>query len=120
MWWPKLAVTLLAGALGGDPMHFTKEDMDRIGIDPGRFLNNPKQVERAREIPTRLTTDEILIHSICCDEVVKRYRQKNNRIVGGTARESTNSGWRYAQEVVLPVMESLAEGQYVRLDGFSV
>lgn len=120
MWWPKLAITLLAGALGGDPMHFVKEDMDRMGIDPGRFLNNPAQVERAREIPTRLTTDEILIHCICCDEVVKRYRQKNNRIVGGTAREPTNSGWRYAQDVVLPLMESLAEGQYVRLDGFSI
>lgn len=120
MWWPKFALTLLAGAMGGAPMHFVKEDMDRMGIDPGRFLNNPKQVERAREIPTRLTTDEILIHSICCDEVVKRYRQKNNRIVGGSMREPTNSGWRYAQDVVLPLMESLAEGQYVRLDGFSV
>lgn len=105
MGWPKLAVTFLLGALGGEPVVFDYQMIETLGIDPGRFMNNPKKVARA-EIPCRLTTNERLIHCIVSEEIVKRYRKKNANIV---------ALWEKAEEI-LRLMWSTPEGDRVPLD----
>jgi len=101
MGWPKFALTLLLGALGGEPVVFGYDMIETLGIDPGRFLNNPKKVARANEIPCRLTTNERLIHCIVAEEIVKRYRKKNKNIV---------ALWETAEEL-LRLMWSCPEGE---------
>ena len=105
MGWPKLALTFLLGALGGEPIAFDRQMIETLNIDAGRFLNNPKKIARA-EIPCRLTTNERLIHCIVSEEIVKRYRQKNKNIV---------SLWSKADEI-LRLMWSTPQGERVPLD----
>lgn len=104
MGWPKLAMTFLAGALGGEPVQFDLAMLEQMQIDPSRFLNNPKKVERA-QIPCRLDTNARLIHCMVSEEIVKRYRGKNKRI---------EAFWGTAEEI-LQMMVSCPEGHEMPL-----
>lgn len=80
MGWFKLAQELLKGPLGFRPIQFTREDMVRLGVDPTRFLANPKNIERIREMPSRLNEVDRLVHCAVANHFVEVYRQSNKPI----------------------------------------
>lgn len=77
MGWPKFAGTVLQGANGGPPVLFDKATLESMHIDPNPFLNNPKNVEKAMEIPTKYSQKEMLIHCIVAKYIVDTYRGTN-------------------------------------------
>lgn len=77
MGWFKLAGELLKGPLGSPPVQFTREDMAKLGVDPSRFLANPKNVEKIREMPSRLNEVDRMIHCAVANHFVEVYRRKN-------------------------------------------
>lgn len=80
--WYKSATELLKGALGADPIQFTIRDMESMGVDPSRFLNNPKKVALVGSMPSRLELNDRLAHCAVVDALVYRYRQKYQKICG--------------------------------------
>lgn len=74
MGWFKAAQEFMKGALGGPPIQFTEKDMTAMGIDPSRFLNNPKRVQEVERMPSRLNLTDRLIHCAVSDALVLRYR----------------------------------------------
>ena len=80
--WYKSATELLKGALGAPPIQFAAKDMEAVGVDPSRFLNNPKKVALVHSMPSRLEFNDRLIHCAVVDALVYRYRQKYKAICG--------------------------------------
>lgn len=80
MGWFKLSGELLKGPLGSPPVQFTREDMVKLGVDPSRFLANPKNIEKIREMPSRLNEVDRLIHCAVANHFVEVYRRKNAMI----------------------------------------
>ena len=99
MGWYKLAMEFLKGALGGPPLVFTRRDMEMFGIDPTRFMHNPRKVQMVAEMPSRLNEADLLVHCIVCEYIVNRYRDENTRIV---------ELWDFLNNSVIPWM---AEGR---------
>jgi hypothetical protein len=83
MGWPKFAFEMLKGALGGPPVQFTEQDILNMGIDPMKFIQNPKLMARVDEIISRLSKEDLVIHCVVCHEIVKRWRAANGAIVNG-------------------------------------
>jgi hypothetical protein len=81
MGWYKASMELLKGMLGAPPIQFTTEDMQTLGVDPTKFLNNSKMVTRVSEMPSRLDFNARLIHCAVTHALVNRYRTKMDRIV---------------------------------------
>lgn len=81
MWWPKFAATMLAGAMGGPPVQFGREMLEQMRIDFTSFVNNPRDVNAALSIPTRLSDADMIVHCIVSKHLVVRYREKNKAIV---------------------------------------
>lgn len=77
----KFAQTMLAGALGGPPVVFTRELMDQLGVSLGEFTANPRSVKRVREMQSRLSYEDRLVHCAVANEFVVRYRAANQPIV---------------------------------------
>lgn len=80
--WYKSSMEFLKGALGAPPIQFTIKDMESMGVDPSRFLNNPKKVALVVSMPSRLKLNDRLIHCAVVDTLVNRYRQKYQAICG--------------------------------------
>lgn len=80
MGWFKLAGELLKGPLGSPPVQFTRDDMAKLNVDPSGFLANPKNIERIREMPSRLNEVDRLIHCSVANHFVEVYRRKNAMI----------------------------------------
>lgn len=78
MGWRKLAATLLAGAMGGPPVKFTKADAEKLAVDTEAFAT--KFQDALEEFPSRLGFDELAIHCAVSKLLVDRYRGKNDRI----------------------------------------
>lgn len=82
MGWAKSSMELLKGMLGAPPIQFKIEDMQILGVDPTKFLNNPKKVQQVAEMPSRLEFNDRLIHCAVTNALVDRYRARMTRIVG--------------------------------------
>lgn len=80
--WYKSASEFLKGALGAPPIQFTVEHLQALNIDPSRFLNSPKKVQRVSEMPSRLELNDRFIHCIVSEALVQRYRAKYLAICG--------------------------------------
>ena len=81
MGWAKSSMELLKGTLGAPPIQFKIEDMQTLGVDPTKFLNNPKKVQQVAEMPSRLELNDRLVHCAVTNALVDRYRLKMGRIV---------------------------------------
>ena len=77
----KAGAELLKGMLGAPPLQFTMADIETMHIDPNRFLNNQKKISAVNSMPSRLATNDRLIHFIVADALVQRYRQRMMKIV---------------------------------------
>lgn len=75
------AVNFLKGFLGAPPIQFTEADMLVMGVDPSRFLNNPKKIELVDRMPSRLEMADRLIHCIVSEAIVQRWRKRNDMVV---------------------------------------
>jgi DNA polymerase len=93
----KFGAEMLKGANGGAPVQFREEDIHKLGIDPTPFLANPRNIERIREVPSRLGLAEKLIHYTVANYIVKVYRTKNDQIV---------KNWGFMKHVI----ELMAQG----------
>jgi len=80
MGWYNLALEMLKGAQGGPPIQFLASDIESLGINPNKFLNNPKKVEMVALMPSRLSMDARLIHCIVCEHFVNVWRAENKPI----------------------------------------
>lgn len=87
----KFGSEMLKGANGGAPVQFTQADLHKLGIDPTPYLANPMNVERIRELPSRLTLPEKLIHYTVANYIVNVYRAKNANI---------KANWKFMQHVI--------------------
>ena len=81
MGWYKFSGELLKGMLGAPPIQFTQKDIETLGVEPSRFLNNPRKVNQVESMVSRLEFNDRLIHCLVADEIVNRYRAKNTEIV---------------------------------------
>lgn len=81
MGWYNVAMELLKGLLGAPPIQFVERDLEIMQVDPSRFLNNPKNIERVNEMPSRLSLNERLIHCAVSKALVDRYRERMPHIV---------------------------------------
>lgn len=82
MWWPRFASELLWGMMGADPVLLGEDTLQALDANIGRFVNNPKNLEKVRAIVSRHPFDKLLIHCICSWEIVNRYREANDKIAG--------------------------------------
>lgn len=87
----KFGSEMLKGANGGAPVQFTRADMHKLRIDPTPFLANPKNVERIRELPSRLSLADKLVHYTVSNYIVNVYRSKNQNVV---------NNWNFAKHVI--------------------
>jgi len=95
MGWLKLGLELLMGRGGAPRVQFTREYIDMLGIDVGRFLANPRNIEQIRQAPCRLNEVDRMIHFAVANHFVEVYRRKNNMIT---------SGWKYLNDEVIPML----------------
>lgn len=96
MGWAKASMELLKGMLGAPPIQFTIEDMQTLGVDPTKFLNNPKKVQQVADMPSRLEFNDRLIHCAVTAALVDRYRLKMDRIV---------AYWKLGDQVIDAMIE---------------
>lgn len=78
--WFTAATNFLKGHLGAPPIQFTQKDMDVMRIDPTRFLNNPHNVRRVSEMPSRLELGDLLVHCAVANGIVQMWRNANPMI----------------------------------------
>jgi DNA polymerase len=81
MGWPKFASELLRGMMGADPVLLGTDTLEALNANVGKFMNNPKNIEKVRAIITRHPWDKLMIHCICSWEIVNRYRERSDKIV---------------------------------------
>lgn len=87
----KFGGELLKGANGGVPVQFVEADLHKLRIDPTPYLANPKNIDRLRELPSRLTLSERCIHFAVTNHIVNVYRAKNANI---------KANWKFMQHVI--------------------
>lgn len=97
MGWYKLAMEFMKGALGGPPVVFKQSDLDELGVDPSAFLRHKGKVEQVKDMPSRLTFPDRLMHSVACDHIVNKWRRKNQKI---TAMQ------QYLNDTIIPAMST--------------
>jgi hypothetical protein len=81
MGWFKFAMEMMKGAQGGPPVQFVRDDLDKLRIDPSRFFGNPSNIERIKDMPSRLDIGARLIHCAVANYFVEVYRRENAAIV---------------------------------------
>lgn len=89
----KLAVELQKGMLGGPSIQFTEKDILELNIDPSPFLANPRNIDKVREMPSRLSLKDRLIHTCVCKYIVDNYRTNNKPIPDLHEFHNTVLGW---------------------------
>jgi hypothetical protein len=81
MGWFKFACELLKGMLGSKPVQFTMKEVRQFNVDLERFLldrdgdPDAEKTKRIREMPSRLSYDERVIHCAVADHFVRLYRK---------------------------------------------
>lgn len=85
---PKFGQQLSVGIMGGDPVIFTQELLETMGVSLHAFLSNEKKVKRALKIPHVHEEHDWLVHMAGADHVISTYRHQNPRIV---------SFWRFLE-----------------------
>lgn len=104
--WYKSAMELLKGTLGAPPIQFTIEHLKVLQIDPSQFLNSPKKIERVGLMPSRLELNDLLIHCIVTEALVKRYRAKYLAITGKANYEPGKTGfWNLCESAINAMIE---------------
>lgn len=91
MGWYKFAMEVLKGAQGADPVQFVREDLDKLAIDPSRFLANPRNIEIVNAMPSRLALTDRLVHCAVANHFVEVYRQRNRMIA---------NLWKFSERVL--------------------
>lgn len=91
MGWFKFSMELMKGAQGGPPVQFKREDLAKLEIDPSRFLANPRNIQRVKEMPSRLDINDRLIHCAVANHLVQFYRNKRRMIA---------QNWRFAERII--------------------
>lgn len=81
MSWPKLSVTLLAGAMGGPPVQLLEKDASTLGVNLDKFFNDERSMGRVETLVSRLDREALAIHCACAEFIVKKYRKANAPIV---------------------------------------
>jgi len=81
MGWPKFASELLRGMMGADPVLLGQDTLEALNPNVGKFMSNPSNMEKALLIISRHPWEHLLVHCICCWEIVSRYRKENDKIV---------------------------------------
>lgn len=96
----KAATEFLKGALGAKPIIFTASDMEQLRVDPSKFLNSPKKIERIAAMPSRLELNDRLIHCIVTEALVQRYRQRYPCITGYGLPVGQVGFWGLAEQMI--------------------
>ncbi len=78
MGWSKFSLTLLAGAMGGPPVQFTKKDAASMLVDVESF--KAKHPGRLKRLVSRLSPDDLAVHCAVSARLIKLYRDKNYAI----------------------------------------
>lgn len=91
MGWYKFSMELMKGAQGGPPVQFVHADLDKLQIDPSRFLANPSNIARIKEMPSRLSINDRLVHCAVANHFVQSYRTKYRMIP---------ALWEFAERVI--------------------
>jgi DNA polymerase len=91
----KLSQMMLAGPMGADPIQFTMDDAELMGVRVGAFFENDSKMERIREFPSRLGLEDLAIHCAVAEHLVQVYRRKNVAI---------KELWKAMNDEVLPWM----------------
>lgn len=81
MGWPKFAATLLAGPMGASPIKLGPKDIETMGVDVDKFVNDERKMKRMRKIVSRLPHEELVLHCAVADKIVRTYRTVNRPIV---------------------------------------
>lgn len=81
--WEKSAFNFLKGHLGAPPIQFTEQDMANMEINPGRWYNNPRWIEKVEKIPSRLDFNAKMVHCAVTNGIVDMWRARNPAIVAG-------------------------------------
>lgn len=85
MGWAKFAQTLLAGAMGGPPVIFTRKDAASMGVNIASFMGRKhgsrKCEDIAREMPSLLPPDDRVVHCAVSCHIVDVYRRNHKQIV---------------------------------------
>lgn len=82
--WASFAGQLLTGFLGADPVLYGISFAKQLGLrseDVRRFMENPDNVERIKEIPHTCTNDELVVHCAVTEQLVNRYRAAAQPVV---------------------------------------
>lgn len=92
MGYKKFGGEMLKGAGGAAPVQFTAADIEKLGIDPRTFLDNPHNVAEVAALPSRLSLKDKVLHYIVAHHIVGVYRRTNDKIVAnwGTNKEIIN------------------------------
>ena len=75
MGWKKFAGTMLAGAMGGPPVVFTREDAANMSVNV-RFFEGDYEGD-VRALVSRLGYDDLLVHCAVAKHIVDEYRRSN-------------------------------------------
>lgn len=75
----KFAMTMLAGPMGGKPVHFGPDSLAMMRVDYQKFLSDPERVAKAQAIPCPQGLD-ILVHTAVCWHLVETFRANNAAI----------------------------------------
>ena len=103
MGWLKLAMELLMGRGGAPRIQFTRVDMERLNVDAGRFLANPRIVNQIKLMPSRLNETDRMVHCAVANHFVETYRRKMSAIAGGWEYWGGVIKWLFSGEYRGPV-----------------
>jgi DNA polymerase len=103
MGWLKLAMELLMGRGGAPRIQFTRDDMERLQVDTGRFLANPRVVNQIKAMPSRLNEADRMVHCAVTNHFVETYRRKMKAIVDGWDYWEGVIQWMFSGEYRGPV-----------------
>lgn len=100
MGWLKLAMELLMGRGGAPKIQFTREDIERLNVNTGKFLANPRIIDEIKAMPSRLNEAERMIHCAVTNHFVQAYRNKYTKIVGNWSYWDTVIEWMYSGQYI--------------------
>lgn len=80
MGWVKLASEMARGMLSGPVVIFDEKFLEVLNFDPSRFLSNPNNIDKVKDMPSRIPLRQRLIHCAVSNHIVKTYRETNKPI----------------------------------------
>lgn len=91
----KLAGELLMGRGGAPKVQFTRDDLQRLNIDPTGFFANPRIMTEIETMPSRLNFADRLVHCAVTNYFVQTYRRKMDKIAGNWEYWDGVLNWMY-------------------------